>query len=75
MEIKGIPPGGYNKVIKETPENNLKYEFITTYSYKMEKMGILFPDKGTVLVRDPMYPNQKTFYKTKIKTSIDYNDY
>jgi len=75
MEIKGIPLEGYNEVLEETTEHNVKPEFITTYSYKMEKRGLLFPDKVKVLVRYPSHPDETTFYKTKIKTNIDYNDY
>ncbi len=75
MEIKGIPLEGYNEVLKETTEHNVKPEFITTYSYKMEKEGLLFPDKVNVLVRYPMNPDETTFYKTKIKTNINYDDY
>jgi len=75
MEIKGIPLEGYNEVLDETTEHNVKPEFITTYSYKMEKSGLLFPDKVKVLVRYPMHPEETTFYKAKIKTNIDYNEY
>ena len=75
MEIKGIPLEGYNEVLEETTEQNVKPEFITTYSYKMEKSGLLFPDQVKVLVRYPMHPDETTFYKTKIKTNINYDDY
>jgi protein TonB len=75
MEVKGIPLEGYNEVLEETTEHNVKPEFITTYSYKMEKEGLLFPDKVKVLVRYPMYPDETPFYKTKIKTNINYDDY
>ncbi|MCD6515807.1 MAG: energy transducer TonB [Candidatus Aminicenantes bacterium] len=75
MEIKGIPLEGYNEVLEETTEHNVKPEFITTYSYKMEKEGLLFPYKVNILVRYPMFLNETTFYKTKIKTNINYDDY
>jgi len=75
MEVKGIPLEGYNEVLEETTEHNVKPEFITTYSYKMEKEGLLFPDKVKVLVRYPSHPDETIFYKTKIKTNINYDDY
>ncbi len=75
MEVKGIPLEGYNEVLEETTEHNVKPEFITTYSYKMEKEGLLFPSHVKVLVRYPSHPDETTFYKTKIKTNINYDDY
>ena len=75
MEIKGIPLEGYNEVLEETTENNVKPEFITVYSYKMEKEELLFPYKVKVLVRYPSHPDETTFYRTKIKTNINYDDY
>lgn len=74
MEVKGVPLEGYNEVLKETTKYNLKPEFITVYSYEMEKEGLLFPDKVKVRVRYPI-DQDATVYKTKIKTDINYKDY
>ena len=74
IEIKGVPLEGYQSVLEETTQYSLKYKFTTTYLYKVEKNGLMFPSSLTIRV-GYRRPGSLDIYKKKIKTDVNYDKY
>lgn len=49
-EIEGIPLEGYEDVLKDSVLLNIRPIFLTTHEYRVEKKGVLFPERTTVRV-------------------------
>jgi periplasmic protein TonB len=70
----GVPLEGYERVLREIIQYNLKPRFITTYSYKVEKKGLAFPSSAAIRVDYPRLPSTY-FYTEKIRTDVKYDKY
>jgi hypothetical protein len=49
-------------------------KFFTTYLYKMDKNGLIFPSRVKARVGYPLHVSSE-LYRTKIKTKINYDKY
>ena len=74
IEIKGVPLEGYESVLEETTQYSLKHKFTTTYLYKVEKNGLMFPSSLTIRI-GYRRPGGLEIYKKKIKTDVNYDKY
>lgn len=72
-EIRGVPLEGYDDVWIESALVNIKPECKITHVYRVDKKGILFPRRSTVLVQYPAFDARGPI--TKIKTYITYTKY
>ncbi len=52
-EIEGIPVEGYEDILEDCANLNIRPSFVTTHEYKLEKEGILFPWRSRVRVGYP----------------------
>lgn len=72
-EIEGVPLEGYEDILKDCVRFNIEPLFTTTYQYKIERKGVLFPFSTTIRVA---YKGQKGQPKlTKLKTKLTYKKY
>jgi TonB family protein len=68
-EIQGVPLEGYNDVLADTTQFNIKPILTTSHTYEVEKNGVLFPARTTIRVD---YPEpQAWFSRTVVKLKID----
>ena len=76
IEISGVPLEGYESVLKELTQYNLKAKFITTFLYKVEKKGIAFPSSVALRVKYP-FPGMEpqAYISEKISTDMRYDKY
>lgn len=70
-EIRGVPLEGYEDVLRDSVVLNIMPFFLTTHEYKIEKNGIIFPERTTVLVGYPS-PGRPIL---KYKAELDYEKY
>jgi protein TonB len=76
IEITGVPIEGYEGVLRELIQYNIKTKFVTTYSYLVEKKGLAFPSGATIRVNYPFPKMTPELYNIeKIKTDIKYDKY
>ena len=76
IEITGAPFEGYESVLRELIQYNIRAKFITTYAYYVDKKGLAFPSGVTIRVNYP-YPGiePETYNIEKIRTDIKYDKY
>ncbi len=70
-EIEGIPVDGYEDILEDCANLNIRPNFITTHEYKLEKEGILFPWRSQVRVGYPDISPEATIPKSDIAFSYD----
>src|SRR5665647_2115130 len=74
-EIQGVPLEGYDDVLEDTTQFNIKPILTTTHAYEVEKNGVLFPAHTTIRVD---YPQPITWYAKvtpKLKIDMKYDKY
>ncbi len=74
-EIQGVPPEGYDDVLKDTTQFNIKPILTTTHTYQVEKNGVFFPAHTTIRVD---YPQPTTWFARttpKLKIDMEYDKY
>jgi TonB family protein len=72
-EIEGIPLDGYEDVLTDCIRLNIKPVFLTTHEYRIEKNGVLFPERSMVRVEyRGLYPGRPA---VKLKTDLTYDKY
>lgn len=74
IENTGIPIDGYEGLLKEAAEYNIKPAFITTYLYEKESNGLAFPSRLTIRADYPS-PFGNDAVVEKLRTTIRYSDY
>ena len=67
-EIEGIPIEGYEKILKEATQLNIKPEFKITHHYQIEKKGILFPSGSRIRTA---YPPLRPMRGKRLRLKID----
>jgi hypothetical protein len=68
-EIQGVPLEGYDDVLEDTTQFNIKPILTTTHTYELEKNGVFFPGRTTIRVD---YPQPLTWFaRTTPKLKID----
>jgi TonB family protein len=73
-EIEGIPLEGYEDVLKDSVLLNIKSLFLTTHEYRVEKKGVLFPERTTVRVEyRGLYRGGRPV--SKLKTDMTYKKF
>jgi TonB family protein len=73
-EIEGIPLEGYEDVLKDSVLLNIEPLFLTTHEYRVEKKGVLFPERTTVRVEyRGLYPGGRPV--SKLKTDMTYRKF
>lgn len=76
IEITGVPIEGYESVLGELIQYNIKTKFVTTYTYQVEKKGLAFPSGVTIRVNYPFPGMTPELYNIeKIRTDIKYDKY
>ncbi|MGA2532506.1 MAG: TonB family protein [Candidatus Aminicenantales bacterium] len=76
IEITGVPIEGYESVLEELIQYNIKTKFVTTYSYLVEKKGLAFPSGAAIRVNYPFPGMTPELYNIeKIRTDIKYDKY
>jgi TonB family protein len=68
-EIRGVPLEGYYDVLTDSATLNVMPEFKTTYEYKAEKNGVLYPERTTVAVEYPHSGRKILKYKSELTYS------
>lgn len=74
-EIRGVPLEGYDDVLKDTTQFNIKPVLTTTHTYQVEKNGVFFPARTTIRVD---YPEPATWFARttpKLKIDMAYDKY
>ncbi|MDH5466776.1 MAG: TonB family protein [Candidatus Aminicenantes bacterium] len=72
-EIEGVPLYGYDDVLREAVFLNIKPFYLRTYEYKVEKNGVMLPDRTTVQIKYPsLMPNRR---ETKSRIELTYKDF
>jgi hypothetical protein len=72
-EIEGVPLDGYDDVLNEAVLLNVKPLFVRTYDFRVEKSGVMFPDRTKVLIEYPsIRPNSR---ETKSKIELNYKNF
>jgi TonB family protein len=74
-EVEGVPLEGYENVLVETAEHNMKPRFTTTYLYRVEKNGLMFPSQIDIKVGYPYPGSSARSYLKKIRTDVEYDKY
>jgi TonB family protein len=74
IETTGVPLEGYESVLEEVIQYNLKPRFITTYAYQVENKGLAFPSSATIRVDYPRSPSTY-FHIEKLRTTVKYDKY
>ena len=72
-EIEGVPLYGYDDVLREAVYLNIKPFFLRTYEYKVEKNGIMLPERTEVLIKYPSFISSRR--ETKSKIELTYKDF
>jgi TonB family protein len=76
IEITGVPIEGYESVLGELIQYNIKAKFVTTYAYQVEKKGIAFPSSVRIRVNYPMQGLEiESYIVEKISTDLKYDKY
>ncbi len=70
-EIEGIPIEGYEDILADCAQLNIRPRFTTTHEYKLEKEGILFPWRSRVRVAYPDVSPELSIPKNDIVFSYD----
>jgi len=65
-EIEGVPLDGYEDVLSDAVLLNVKPFFLRTYEFRVEKNGVLFPDRTTVRIEYPTIMRDRCETKSKI---------
>lgn len=52
-DIEGVPLEGYDDVLEDSVNLNIRPSFIVTHEYRLEKNGVLFPYRSSVKVEYP----------------------
>ena len=72
-EIEGIPLESYEDVLKDSVLLNIKPLFLTTHEYRVEKKGVLFPERTTVRVEYRGLRHGRPV--SKLKTDMTYKKF
>ena len=67
IEIEGVPIEGYEDVLGEAVQLNIAPFFLRTHEFRVEKKGILFPERTTVQVEYPSVSRSRREIKSKIE--------
>jgi TonB family protein len=70
-EIEGIPIEGYEDILADCAQLNIRPRFTTTHEYRLEKEGILFPWRSRVRVAYPDVSPELSIPKNDIVFSYD----
>ncbi len=73
IEIEGIPLDGYDDVLSEAVLLNITPPFLRTYEFRIERKGMLFPERTTVQVEYPSLTRGRR--ETKSKIELTYKDF
>jgi len=74
-EIQGVPLEGYDDVLRDTTQFNIKPILTTTHAYEVEKNGVFFPAHTAIRVD---YPQPATWFSRttpKLKIDMEYDKY
>jgi hypothetical protein len=73
-ETQGMPVEGYEFILNEAAQIGKDPLFTMTSTYRVERNGVLFPSRSTVLVEYPvnLWGRSK---RTKLETEISYDKY
>jgi TonB family protein len=75
-EIEGVPIEGYEKILKEATQLNIKPEFKITHHYQIEKKGILFSSSSKVRIAyPPLKPMQRFLHRMRLKIDMTYDKF
>lgn len=74
-ETRGVPIEGYEDVLKDCVELNVTPQFVTTHDYGVEKKGIRFPSRTTILVKYTQNNRIWRGKRSKIKADLVYYNY
>jgi TonB family protein len=72
-EIEGIPVEGYEDILKDCVELNIRPDFVTRHEYKVEREGLILPWRSAVRVSYPDIGLETSVPKNDI--SFSYDDY
>lgn len=72
-EIEGVPLDGYEDVLSDAVLLNINPFFLRTYEFRIEKGGVLFPDRTTVQIEYPTIMRGRR--ETKAKIELTYKDF
>jgi len=72
-EIEGVPLHGYDDVLREAVYLNIKPFFMRTYEYKVEKNGVMLPQRTTVQIKYPSLISSRR--ETKSNIELTYKDF
>jgi hypothetical protein len=71
-----VPIEGYESVLRELIQYNIKAKFVTTYEYHVVKRGIAFPSSVRIHVNYPMQGLEiESYIVGKISTDLKYDKY
>jgi TonB family protein len=74
-ELKGVPLEGYEDVLRDSVQYNLRPDFIVTHDFRTEHNGVLFPSRSEIRI---LYPQSENLFgpKTqKMKADLMYDRY
>jgi TonB family protein len=75
-EIEGVPIEGFETILKEATQLNIKPESKITHHYQVEKKGILFPSSSKVRIAyPPLKPIQRFLHRMRLKIDMDYDKF
>ena len=74
-ETRGVPIEGYEDVLKDCVELNVTPQFVTTHDFSVEKNGIRFPNRTTILVKYAQNSRIWRGKRSKIKAALVYDNY
>jgi len=72
-EIEGVPLYGYDNVLREAVYLNIKPFFLRTYEYKVEKNGVMLPQRTKVQIKYPSLMSSR--HETKSNIELTYKDF
>jgi len=74
-ELKGVPLEGYEDVLRDSVQYNLRPDFLVIHDFRTEHNGVLFPSWSEIRI---LYPHSENLFgpKTqKMKADISYDRY
>lgn len=69
--INGVPLEGYDDVWQDATMLAIKPESIITHIYKLERNGVMFPDRSSIFIEYPAVSPRELIVKIKINMSYD----
>lgn len=74
-EIQGVPLEGYDDVLADTTQFNIKPILLTSHKYNLEKNGVFFPSHTTIRVDYPEPTSWISRATPKLKIEMEYTKY